>query len=67
MVTYHGEKDDLVPISQAEVLHERLRELNISEKLYRGKSGGHDFAAWPSVELTQAMTDMVEEIEAAIK
>ncbi len=67
VVTCHGEKDDIVPISQAELLHEKLRELNVPEKLIRAKSGGHNLGAWEANERLQAILEVVEEIKTAIQ
>lgn len=67
VVTCHGEKDDIVPISQAELLHEKLRELKVPEKLIRAKSGGHDLGAWEANERLQAILGVVDEIKSAIK
>ncbi len=67
VVTCHGEKDDLVPISQAELLHEKLRELKIPEQLFRAKTGGHNLGAWEASERNAALLGVVEEIKAAIK
>lgn len=67
IVTYHGEKDDIVPIAQAEALHEKLRELKASEKLFKAKSGGHDLGGWEANERLEALLDVVKEIQAAIR
>ena len=67
IVTCHGEKDDLVPIAQAEALHEKLHELKASELLIRSKSGGHDFGSWETSERTSALIKIVEEIKTAIQ
>lgn len=66
VVTCHGEKDDIVPISQAELLHEKLRELKVPEKLVRAKSGGHNLGAWEASERQTAILTVVEEIKTAI-
>lgn len=67
VVTYHGEKDDIVPISQAEALHAKLRDLKASEKLFKAKSGGHDIGGWEATERIAALLDLVKEIQEAIK
>ena len=67
VVTFHGEKDDIVPISQAEALHSKLREMNVSEKLTRSQSGGHDFATWEASDRLNALLEVVREIESAAK
>jgi len=67
VVTYHGEKDDIVPISQAEALHAKLRDLKASEKLFKAKTGGHDIGSWEATERLAALLDLVKEIQEAIK
>lgn len=67
IVTYHGEKDDIVPISQADSLHAKLRELKVPERLFKAKSGGHNIGAWDKDELLASMLDMAKEIQTAIK
>jgi|GEM_PF-709788 len=67
VLTLHSEKDDMVPIEQAETLHAKLRAAGVSEKLFRVKSGGHDLATWDAGERLEALTQVVAEIEAAAK
>lgn len=67
IVTYHGEKDDIVPIFQADSLHAKLRELKVPERLFKAKSGGHNIGAWDKDELLASMLDMAKEIQTAIK
>lgn len=64
--TAHGEKDDIVPITQAEELHKRLKELGVSEKLFRSAEGGHDFGSWPTKDRNEGMLEMVQEINKAL-
>ncbi|MDZ7815770.1 MAG: alpha/beta hydrolase [Planctomycetota bacterium] len=38
---YHGERDDLVPVSQAKRMHSKLRELSVESKLVLLADNGH--------------------------
>ena len=38
---YHGEKDDLVPVAQAEKMHEKLSEMSVKSKLVLLPDNGH--------------------------
>lgn len=67
VITFHGDKDDIVPVTQAEALHEKLKELKVPEKLVIGAGGGHDFGGWPQTELLRSLNLLVEEIKTAIK
>jgi acetyl esterase/lipase len=67
VLTLHGEKDDIVPITQAESLHAKLKEMKVPEELIRVRNGGHDMAAWESGERLQALIKVVEAIEAVAK
>lgn len=64
--TVHGEKDDIVPITQAEELHARLKELGIPENIYRSKEGTHNFATWPVKDRNEALLEMVKEINSVL-
>lgn len=65
IVTFHGEKDDIVPVTQGRTLHEKLKEIGAPERLFIAASGGHDIGRWAPNELTTAMLAMVEEIQKA--
>lgn len=65
IVTFHGEKDDIVPVTQGRTLHEKLKEIGASERLFIAASGGHDIGRWAPGELTTAMLAMIEEIQKA--
>lgn len=64
--TVHGEKDDIVPIDQADELHKRLKDLGVPEKIYRSKEGTHNFATWPVADRNAALLEMVEELNSAL-
>lgn len=64
--TVHGEKDDIVPIEQAEQLHVRLQELGVAEKIFRSKEGTHNFAMWPVADRNAALLEMVEELNSTL-
>ena len=40
----HGDKDEIVPLQQSEVLEAKLKELGVPVKLVVRKDGGHP---WP--------------------
>ncbi len=65
----HGAKDDLVPLSQAQALYERLKEVRVPVKLVVVKNAGHVFtpvdgkAIEPTRErLTQMMADFFDDV-----
>lgn len=64
VLTLHGDQDDIVPITQSEALHAKLREMQVPEKLIRIPDGGHDMGAWNADERLKALVEVVEAIEA---
>ncbi|MBI1324141.1 alpha/beta fold hydrolase [bacterium] len=64
VLTLHGDQDDIVPISQSEALHAKLREMQVPEKLIRIPGGGHDMGAWNADERLKALIEVVDAIEA---
>lgn len=64
----HGENDRLVPLSQSEVLHERLKAAGVSSKLVVVKNAGHGFAPEGGTpepgrtELTRMIGDFFDQI-----
>lgn len=67
VLTLHGDQDDIVPITQSEALHAKLREMQVPEKLIRIPGGGHDMGAWNADERLKALIEVVEAIEAEAK
>ncbi len=67
VLTFHGDKDDIVPVTQAELLHAKLRELKVPEKLVIGKGGGHNFGAWEAGEQFKALLVVAQEIKNAVQ
>jgi len=64
VLTLHGEDDDIVPIAQAESLHEALKKAGATERLIKIKGVGHVFTQWPEKErtaVTLATIDFLEE------
>jgi dipeptidyl aminopeptidase/acylaminoacyl peptidase len=63
----HGDKDRLVPLSQSEILHERLKAAGVSSKLVVVKNAGHGFAPTGGIpdpsraELTQMVGDFFDQ------
>ncbi len=57
----HGNKDDLVPLSQSEILYDRLKAAGVPVTLVEVKNGGHGFApTGGSISPTRAeITNMV--------
>ena len=55
VLTLHGTHDDLVPISQAELLHAALKEKAVTEQLLRVEGGGHDMGQWPEAGRNKAI------------
>jgi len=56
----HGTVDLLVPVEQAEILHDKLRQANVWSRLFilpRGGHGGDDFAAPKLLEEIQLFFD----------
>jgi acetyl esterase/lipase len=41
LLLVHGDKDNLVPLQQSELFHERLKQAKIDAKLFVVKDGGH--------------------------
>lgn len=55
VLTLHGDADDIVPISQAELLHAALKKVGVDETLMRIPGGGHSLGEWPAKERTAAI------------
>jgi acetyl esterase/lipase len=50
VITIHGEKDELVPISQAMSLHHALEAAGATQELLVVPGGGHDATRWTEAE-----------------
>lgn len=63
----HGESDLLVPLSQSEILHERLKKAGVQSKLVVVKNAGHGFRPVDGTpdpdrnELTQMIADFFDQ------
>jgi acetyl esterase/lipase len=67
VLTLHGTDDDLVPIFQADSLHEALKKAGVKERLIRVPGGNHDFAKWPEQERTSSLLLAIEMFKEYLK
>ena len=56
IITIHGDKDDVVPYSQATRLHEQLAKTSNVNKLITIKNGGHGM--FPQSDLVMAQDEI---------
>jgi acetyl esterase/lipase len=67
VLTIHGTGDDMVPFTQAEVLHAALKKVGATERLIPVKGGGHDFAQWPEKERLAVFVDAIKHFKVHLK
>jgi acetyl esterase/lipase len=67
VLTIHGTDDEIVPYTQAELLHAALKKVNATERLLPIKGGGHDFAKWPEKERLAVASEMIEYFKTHLK
>jgi acetyl esterase/lipase len=60
VLTLHGDKDELVPVQQAELLDEKLKAAGAKHTLMVFKGQGHGFQGASAVEANKAMWDFFE-------
>jgi acetyl esterase/lipase len=67
VLTIHGTDDDVVPFTQAEVLHAALKKVGATERLIAVPGHGHDFGKWPEKEKLAVFVDAIEHFNIHLK
>src|SRR5579862_1265140 len=64
VLTFHGSKDPLVPLSVSKTLHEKLKKAGVEEKLEVLEGKGH---GWGGEDKTRTMKEALEFFDAHLK